>query len=81
MRFQGIESTAKASSQITHVPRRNHLGGVEIGFRYGLDGVETAAAKPHPPFSLGWDGFRPRRAPIPMEPNIVDGYGWGEALR
>jgi hypothetical protein len=30
-------------------------------------------AKPHPALSVGWEGFRPKRAPIPMESNMTDG--------
>ena len=25
-------------------------------------------------------GFRPKRAPISMDPNITDGHGWSEGL-
>jgi hypothetical protein len=35
--------------------------------------VGPATAKPHPTLSVGWDGFRPKRAPIPKESNITDG--------
>jgi hypothetical protein len=41
--------------------------------RHTWVGALRATAKPHPTLSVGWAGFRSKRAPIPMESNITDG--------
>jgi hypothetical protein len=34
-----------------------------------------------PPYPVGWDGFRPKRASIPIESNITARIRWGTVLQ